>query len=246
MKKTVVFAAALIVSGLFAGSSFADTSPNGAPPCSYDSTAKAKALKTPMIRAFAACGGSTTYPAPNSFLGATNTDACAPSVPLSSFLYGPKGACSLKIGSKEFSAQPVGGGSANKCFPDDSQNACNVTTLKAICKDVREADGVTLLDEDQSQPEGAWKLNTFTRGTLDDRVNGGAHTAIDFPVTFKFPPAKKGKLIGKFNANSALFDLLGFGSALPQCSNLELLSIVVSDSNSSPFAAIGVGSGGGN
>ncbi len=246
MKKTVVFAAALVVSSLMAGSAFADTSPNGAPPCSYDSSAKAKALKTPLIRAFAACGGSTTYPAPNSFLGATLTDACFPAVPLSGFLYGPKGACSLKIGSKEFSAQTVGGGSSNKCFPDDSQNACNVTTLKATCKDVREADGVTLLTEDQSQPEGGWKLNTFTRGTLDDRVNGGGHTAIDFPVSFSFPPAKKGTLKGKFNANSALFDLLGFGSALPQCSNLELLSIVVSDSTASPFASMGVSSGGGN
>jgi len=237
-----------------------------------------------MVRAFAACGGSTTFVAPNSFLGATLTDACTPVAPLSSFLYGPKGACSVKIGSKEFSAQPVGGGSSNKCFPDDSQNACNVTTLKATCKDIREANGDTLLQEDQSQPEGGWKLNTFTRGTLDDRVNSGiggtcdpadsgprggfacnssidcgggtcvkpagpvtgAHTAIDFPVSFKFAPAKKGTLKGKFNANSALFDLLGFGSALPQCSNLELLSIVVSDSNSSPFASMGVGSGGGN
>ncbi len=161
-------------------------------------------------------------------------------------MYGPKGACSIKIGEKVATAQPVGGGTANKCFPDDSQDECNLTSLKVKCKDVRESDTTTLIQEDQSQPEGLWKLNTFTRATLDDRVNGGAHTAIDFPVSFKFPPAKKGGLKGSFQANSALFDLLGFGSALPQCSSLELLSIVISDANSSPFGAMGVSSGGGN
>ncbi len=242
MKKIAILAAAVGALGLIAGSAIADTSPNGDPPCTYDTAAKAKTLKTAMVRAYAACGGSSTYPSPNSLLGATNTDACAPSAPLSDRLYGPKGACSFGV-KAGLDLLQTPGDAKNRCFPDTSVTSCGTADVKAKCKDVRESDGATLIQEDQALPEGGWKLNTFTRGTLDDRVNGGAHTAIDFPVTFKFGPANKGGLKLKDDSNKALFDLLGFGSALPPCMSLELLSISIVDPDTQVFAVMGVSAG---
>ncbi len=241
------FVGALVVILLFTPASSSASGQNGDPPCTFDTSAKAKSGKTNFVRAFAACGGSITFPSPNSFIAATLTDACAPATPLSVFQFGPKGACSVKSKLKTFFNQQIAVDEANACFPDDSVPSCSVITTKAKCQDIRNADGTTLINETADQAgKGGWKLTAFARATFDDRLGGGAITSIDFPVTFRFPPAKKDRLKAKFNANAALFDLLGFGSALPPCTQFETLDVAILDSNFSPFARRGLDAGPGN
>ncbi len=219
----------------------------GEPPCKFDTTPKAKSAKVHLVRAFSACGGSTTFPSPNTE-NSLNTDACVPPTPMSIFQFGPKGDCSFKSQLKSVFDQPIDGGKKNACFPDDSVASCAIITASVKCRDIRNEDG-TLIDEDSLLDEGDWGFEVKFRATGNERANDRALTFIDFPLNWRFPPAKKGQLKGKFSAHEALFKLLGFGSAPSPCAQFEILDVLIrnrSDANYGIFARQGLSASYGN
>jgi hypothetical protein len=105
-------------------------------------------------------------------------------------------------------------------------------SIKTGCKGVLESDGVTPV----SGP--GWSVATVSRATLNDPDNGDM-TVIDFPVQIPMPAASKGKFSRKTNTNE-LLDLLGL-PALPECTQVEVVSLSVQDPGGNPFAKLGAG-----
>jgi hypothetical protein len=214
MKKALITVTAVAVLGFFAGSASAQ--------CSFNSAGKAKGFKTSMVRAYSSCPG-ITYASPNSSTMA-GVPTCAPPVALSVFKFNSKGKCDVKSGHKL----------ENPCS-DPGSSVCSNLTLSVKCSGITQADGVTL----DSSP--GWNLNTIARATFDDNSNGDM-TVIDFPAQFPLGQAASGKLKGKFTTNELLVGLFGPGSALPGCTQIELLTIKIADPAGNLFASIGSGS----
>ena len=188
--------------------------------CDFNYPNKAKGLKSDMVRAFVPCGSGITFAAANT-ASQSGTPGCAPTTTYSSFQFSDKGKCSIK--SKHKLESPCSTGS-----PFD----CSNLTLQAKCSGVTIADGVTPI-----QGPG-WLLNTLARATLDDRQNGD-QTVIDFPASFEFPDASKGKLKLKADTHGLLTLLFGPGNELSACTQLETLQVKIVDPLNRPFATMG-------
>jgi hypothetical protein len=211
MKRLTLSLAAIIVIASVAGAHAQ---------CAMDGPAKAKGLKTSLIRSFAGCP-SITFPSPNSSTGG-GVPTCAPPYAHSTFLFDNKsGGCSFSAGAKIES--PCSNGQ-----PGDCMNL----SFKASCKGVLESDGVTPV------AGGGWAMSTVGRATLNDPDNGDM-TVIDFPIQIPFGVADKGKFGTKTNTN-LLLEQLGL-PALPACTQVEVVSLAVQDPGGNPFAKLGAG-----
>jgi hypothetical protein len=188
--------------------------------CAFDGPAKAKGIKTSLIRSFAGCP-SITFASPNSSTGG-GVPTCAPPYAHSAFLFDNKaGSCNFNTSAKI--EAPCSNGQPGNCMN---------LSIKTGCKGVLESDGVTPV----SGP--GWSVSTVSRATLNDPDNGDM-TVIDFPVQIPFPAASKGKFSRKTDTNE-LLDLLGL-PALPECTQVEVVSLAVQDPGGNPFAKIGAG-----
>ncbi len=189
--------------------------------CDFDAPAKARGLKSDMVRAFVPCGTGITFPSPNT-AGSSGTPGCTPPTTYSDYQFGPKGKCSVQASNKIESPCKNG-------FPP----VCSNPTFKSRCSDITTADGVTAISGQ------GWALNTLHRVTLNDRATGD-QTVVDFPNQFAFPPANRGNLKVKADINS-FWNLL-FGPPQPgfaTCASIELISIKIVDPLGRPFATIG-------
>ncbi len=212
MRKLTVSLAAVCLVSFAAASAHAQ--------CAFDGPAKAKGIKTSLIRSFAGCP-SITFPIPNSQTG-TGVPTCAPPYAHSSFLFANKGSgCSFQTSAKLES--PCSFGSSGDCMN---------LKLKAKCSGIVQSDGTTPDDTP------GWKLATVSRATLNDPDNGDM-TVINFPVVIAFPQPVKGKMSFSQDTNHIL-NALGLAS-LPACSEVEVVSLTVQDPGSNPFAKIGAG-----
>jgi hypothetical protein len=231
MKKFALSLAAVALVGFTAGSASAQ--------CEFNALAKAKGLKSTVVRAFAECP-STQHPTENSTTQ-SGTAACEPVTPkdidgVSTYQFTEKGGCQL---SSSGAIEP----DCSELTASDGSNLgmpsgpCHVVTLKGKCKGIVGADGVSPI----SSEDGVWTLATLSRASLNDPVTGDV-TVIDFPVTFEFDTPSKGGLKLSGNSAEALAGLLDPASAaLPTCTQIEIVRITVKDGTGAPFARLGVG-----
>ncbi len=212
MKKIVISVAAVAALGFYASSASAQ--------CAFDEPAKAKGIKSSLVKAMSSCPG-VTFASPNSSTMA-GVPGCATPVPLSLYQFeNLKGSCSLKTSHK-----------VEIPCSDGSPSDCSNLTLSVKCGGVLDSDGVT------PNSQAGWNLNTVARATFNDNANGDM-TVIDFPAQFSLPPASGGKLKGKFDTNTLLIGLFGPGSALPACTAIELISVKIADPSGNAFASLG-------
>ncbi|HYC55152.1 MAG TPA: hypothetical protein VEL28_09470 [Candidatus Binatia bacterium] len=164
MKKFIMPIAAVAVVA-FAGSASAQ--------CDFNVVAKAKGLKSSMIRAYAACP-STEHPSVNDPTSG-GTPACSPVTAKkdeggtgvgSDYLFDPsgKGGCSVSTSGK---IVPDCG-----ALTDDSDiplnlppGPCHVVYVKGKCKGIMQSDGKTPIN---AGDDPGWSLATLSRASLND------------------------------------------------------------------------------
>jgi len=212
MKKALFTLAAVVALGAYASSASAQ--------CAFNEPAKAKGLKSSLVKNYAACPG-ITFPSDNTSTMA-GVPGCATPFATSAYKFdSASGKCDLKTSHKV----------ENPCKTGNPV-ACSNLSLKVSCKGVLNPDGVT------PNASAGWNLNTVARATFDDNSNGDM-TVIDFPAQFSLPPASKGKLSGKFDTSTLLNDLFGEGSELPACTAVQLIRVAIADPSGNTFAAMG-------
>lgn len=232
MKKVILTLSAIALVAAYAGSASAQ--------CEFNNTSKGKGMKTSMVRAYAGCP-STEHPIINTQTGG-GTPACNPVLPAgvageaTAYLFDPvKGGCDVQTKSKiekdcalvnDVNGDPLG-------LPP---GPCHITYVKAKCKGVME-DATTPINANN---DAGWSLATLTRSTFNDATNGDM-TVIDFPVTFAFEDPNNGQIKMSSNSAEALSKILTdiSGAALPTCTQLETISIVIKDPLGLPFAVMG-------
>jgi hypothetical protein len=237
MKKVIMPLAALAIVSI-AGTASAQ--------CNFDVVMKSKGVKSSMIRAYAACPSTEYGNATTSETGG-GVPACEPVTARKDndgtgqgtvYNFGEKGTCDVQTKGKINDAceelEDENGNNLN--LP---MGACHVVEVKAKCKDILQDDEATPINE---TADDGWSLATLSRATLNDNTNGDM-TVIDFPVTFFFDPPKNGGLKLKSNSAIALADILTdpSGAALPTCSQIQVVSIIVKDPAGREFATLGAG-----
>jgi len=218
MKKTLVAISCVAAIGFSA--SIADAQ------CAFDISGKNGKLISNFVRSYAGCGNSVTFSAPNS-VSQSGVPSCSPPFVHSPYQWGPKGFCQTKIQAKL----------EDPCS-DGSGVACANFLVSGKCANILESDGITPINGPQT-----WRLQTISRATFDDKINGDM-TVIDFPAVFDFGEPKKGGMKIKANSNDLLNGLFGPGSALPGCTQLAVVSLSILDANGQVFAVQGGGSPG--
>ncbi|MBI5506238.1 MAG: hypothetical protein HY899_15690 [Deltaproteobacteria bacterium] len=233
MKKVILSLSAIALVAAYASSASAQ--------CAFNDLAKAKGIKSSMVRVFAGCP-STEHASINSSTGG-GTPACAPvtvkklegdATPY--ILDAQKGSCDVQTKAKiekdcalleDANGDPLG-------LP---AGPCHVTYVKSKCKGVMKSDGVTPID---AQNDAGWSLATLTRSSFNDATNGDV-TVIDFPVTFAYGDPNNGQIKVDSNSAEALAAILvdPNGAALPTCSTLQTIKITVKDPDGLPFATMG-------
>jgi hypothetical protein len=212
MKKALFTVAAVAALGAYASVASAQ--------CSFDEPAKAKGLKSSLVKAMASCPG-ITFPSSNTSTMA-GVPGCATPFELSAYKFdNDKGSCSLKTTHKVEAPCSTG-----------NPTPCSNLGLSVKCAGVNNADGVT------PNNQSGWNLNTVARATFDDNSNGDM-TVIDFPAQFPLAPASGGKFSGKFDTNTLLNGLFGPGSELPACTAIQLVSVGIADPAGNIFATMG-------
>jgi len=213
MRKLTVSLAAVALVGFVAASAHAQ--------CAFDGPAKAKGIKSSLIRSFAACP-SITFPVPNSTTG-TDVPTCSPPYAHSPFFFANKGSgCSFQTSAKLESP----------CTFNSTSSDCMNLSLKAKCSGVLKPDNAT----DDSP---GWKLTTVSRATLNDPDNGDM-TVINFPVSFTYSTPEDGEMEIDSSSAEALVPLVGAnGAALPACTSIEVVDVKIKDPDGRPFARLG-------
>jgi hypothetical protein len=230
MKKyTFAAGAAALVLGI-AGAANAASSPC-TPFNHYEHPAKASQIKAALVQAFVSCnnpggrvsnsetetGTATCYPAETNaaFNAQANGD-----VPDGTWTWGPKsqGTLSFKAGK-------------NKIGPDQNPlnqdpNAVDLY-IQIKISDIHDENGLA---------NGSGSVNSLARTTLIDRAEQKVMTVFDFPTAFPIQ-AINGKVSRKISATEIINPLNQ--PALPKCTTIELVSVVIRDPNTNNFAAIG-------
>ena len=232
MKKHMFIAgAAVLTLGLSVSMASAATAP-----CPfnivYEHPVKAASIKTSLTQAFVSCGNPGGN-IPNGYAnGGSTIPVCVPAQTRNEqagngppapggWQWGPKG-----TGSLSFKA------GKNKIIdPDDPLlNPPGSVDLFISVKlsGVENDSGISHLEPG--------RVGTLSRATIIDRTSGQLETVIDFPTGFGIVTNN-----GKVNKKTSATEILnGLGqSALPGCSNIELVDVRVKDPNSVVFAGIG-------
>jgi hypothetical protein len=195
--------------------------------CAFDAPAKARSIKSSLVRANSPCPLTSTVPYPN-----TNTTAgvaaCTPPTPRSLYTFDDtKGWCSVLV--KHSVETPC---------PDEIASSCSVVKITTKCAGVLDP---FVIPPTPTSTAG-WTLNIINRATFDDESNGDM-TIIDFPLTLEMPPFENGKL--KSNVliggpcDGLLCDPFGPSIAPPPCTQMEILSIALRDPDGNVFATLG-------
>jgi hypothetical protein len=229
MKKLILTAGAAVAALSFAGIASAAT------PCpfTYQHPAKAAKLTSALVQAFVSCGnpGGNT---PNTFTeGGTTVPACYPAQtyneqagsPNAGWLWGPKsqGTISFKAGKNKITTYDNG----TKTNPEGAVDLYIQVKISDIRNGGGPADGST------------GSVATVARATLIDREIGEAVTVIDFPTGFPIVVQPGGKVQKKTSATEILNGLSAPQPALPRCTQIEVVSVLVKDQPGNAFANLG-------
>ncbi len=189
--------------------------------CAFDAPAKAKSIKTSLVRAYASCPGAT-FASPNTTTMA-GVPGCAPPASASLYSFDDKGSCSVSF------AHSVG----TPC-PDGIAPSCSVVKIVTKCRGLLDPGGAALA----SGP--GWTLNLLSRTTMDDDPNGDM-TVVDVPVALQLPDVAKGKVKATFDVGQCvgLCPIFGPSNALPVCAQIELVGLTIRDPDGNPFAKLG-------
>jgi hypothetical protein len=192
----------------------------------YQHPVKAPAFKANLVQAFVSCG-NTGGATPNATTEGGSTPTCYPAQtlnekaasPPNGWLWGPKATASISFkAGKNKVVGPL----------NTDPNAVDLyITIKA--NDIRYADTTPV-----SGPSG--KVSALSRATLIDRAENKLMTVIDFPTQFSVV-TNKGKIGRKITATTILNNLNN--PALPACTTIELVQVILKDENSNPFAVLG-------
>lgn len=196
-----------------------------------------------MVRAWRACP-NVTIGNPNTSTQA-GTPSCAPigaagdtGLPGqggTAYLFGDRGACSFKVKDKVVpdcsSLAASGGGSL-----DLPAGPCHVGSISGKCSDIRRPGGTEPID---GAVDDGWRLRLLARFTFDDPL-GGDMTVIDTPMEFAYGAPDAGKLATSGLTAEALLGAFGVaGSALPPCTQMEVVDVSVVDPGGEVFARMG-------
>ncbi len=185
--------------------------------CGIDLAAKAKGIKSDLVRAFDSCP-PISFPAPNSSTGA-GIPSCVPPFALSNRRFHEgTGRCRVAIRQE------------TELCPDGSGDACTPMTVDLKCTGIVAADGQTLLTE------AGWMLRLIVRSSTTDPVVGDV-TVADQPADFSLPQLDHGKL--KFRA--VRYELPPFltPTDLLGCTSMQIIDVKLVDSTGAEFARLG-------
>jgi hypothetical protein len=222
MKKLILTAGAAVAALSFAGIASA------AQPCpvTYQHPAKAAKLTSNLVQAFVSCGnpGGNT---PNATTETGTVPTCFPAQtynekagsPATGWLWGPK--------SQGTIAFKAGKNNVEDPLNQDPDAVDLYITLKM--SDIQNQGGPA-----EGQPGS---VATVARATLIDRANNDLMTVIDFPTGFNFTVGAGGKVNVKNSATQILNALLQ--PALPRCTQIEVVSVLVKDTPGNFFANMG-------
>jgi hypothetical protein len=225
MKKHILGAVAGVLALGF-GVSIANAA---AVPCvvPYEHPLKAASFKANLVQSFVSCG-NTGGATPNATTEGGSTPTCYPAVtlnekagsPPNGWHWGPKATASISFKAGK-----------NKIYPTALNTDPNAVDLYIQVKasDIRNGTGA-LVDG----PSG--KVAALSRATLIDRAENKLMTVIDFPTQFTVQ-AIKGKASRKISATVILNALNN--PALPACTTIELVQVIMKDANGNPFAVLG-------
>jgi hypothetical protein len=197
----------------------------------YIHPAKAKSVVASLVQAYVSCnnpsgrtdnsntetGTATCYPAET----IAGFDAGGQeNVPDGTWVWGPKssGTLSFKAAKNKITGPPND--------PTDTTAADLAITIKM--SDIQDQDGPV------EGPSGS--VNSLARTTLIDRAEDKVMTVFDFPTAFSFQVIG-GKANYKITATQ-IINPLG-QPALPACTTIELVSVVIRDPLGNDFAHIG-------
>jgi hypothetical protein len=190
--------------------------------CAFDAPAKAKSIKSSLVRAYASCPGAT-FAAPNTTTMA-GVAGCAP--PTASSIYeidDAKGTCSIR--AKHSVVTPC----------DNSDPAgCSVLGVSVKCAGIQDPGGGVLTST------VGWYLGLLFRATFNDPSNGDM-TVIDYPLQATLPDATNGTLKERFELGNCPdpFFCPPPSGYLPPCTQLELLGVTLFDPDGNAFARLG-------
>lgn len=196
----------------------------------YIHPAKAKSISASLVQKYVSCnnvggrndnsntetGTDTCYPAET--IAGFNSGGQA-NVPDGTFVWGPKGqgTISFKAGKNKVTGAPN---------VDDDGAVDLYIQLKM--SDIQDETGPV---------EGlSGSVASLARTTLIDRAEDKVMTVFDFPTAFSYQ-LFGGKCTRKISATQ-IINILN-QPALPACTTIELVSVVVRDSNGNDFAALG-------
>jgi hypothetical protein len=191
--------------------------------CAFDVPAKAKIIKSSLVRAYASCPGAT-FASPNTTTMA-GVPGCAPPTPNSAYEFDDaKGACTLSM--KHGIETPCSDGIAP---------SCSSVRIVLKCSGIRDPGGATLTSTT------GWSLGLVHRATTNDASNGDM-TILDIPFQLTLPDPENGKLKMTFDfgpCTGPLCPLFGPSASLPACASLEILSATLLDPDGNAFARLG-------
>lgn len=221
MKKHILTAGAAALALGFASLASAAT----VCPVAYQHPAKAGKLTSNLVQAFVSCGnpGGNT---PNATTETGTVPTCFPAQtyneqagsPSAGWLWGPKsqGSISFKAGKNK-----------NTNILNPTTNAGDLF-ISIKMSDIRDAGGLIT---------SSGSVATVARATLIDRANSELMTVIDFPTGFGITATSPGKIQKKTSATEIL-NLLN-QPALPLCTTIEVVSVLVKDQPGNAFANLG-------
>jgi hypothetical protein len=223
MKKHILAAGAAVLAIGFSVS----MASAAAVPClvAYQHPVKAAQIKAALTSTFVSCG-NTGGATPNATTQGGSTPTCFPAQTLnekagspgSGWLWGPKATASISF--KAGKNKITGGLNTDPLAVD------LYIQLKAS----------NILTTGGPADNSLGKVQALSRATLIDRAETKLMTVVDFPTSFP-ALALKGKISKKTSATEIL-NLLN-NPALPACTNIELLQVLLLDVNSNAFATLG-------
>lgn len=241
MKKLIMPLAVVVAVGFYAGSASAQCTFgfDGGTPETSRGPAPAKGLKGNLVRTYAGCT-STEHPTEDTNTEA-GTPACSPVIPPeldggpTPYAFSAKGKCTVQTQAKLLKDCSKAEDSAGNGLGLD-ERPCHVTFVRSSCKGVVRADGVTGIN---GAIDDGWELKTLSRASLNDPTNQDV-TVIDFPVAFSYSTPEEGEMEIDSSSAEALLPLVGAnGAALPACTSIELVNVVIVDPNGRQFAKLG-------
>jgi len=224
MKGFVAFACLGSVGALLASQAHAD--------CGFNTPARAKSVKTSLVRAHAPCSGSHTFPSPNTASSA-GVPACAPSTPItdadvgeclpsdctfstSAYSFATDGKCSVVI--RQYTTDECGNGL-------DAPPTCFSLVASLNCQGIRDSEGKPVHSKD-------FVLRILARLTSND---AGPLTLVDYPLQLAVHVAG-----GKIADKKEVGDQYSF--PLPACTQVQVFGIELLDDAGMIFATMGSGS----